>query len=123
MPDPDMATMYLEVAKAVVGKTTELAFEGGRKLVEYVKNRLKREPSGQAALEAAQASPEQNLDLLADALKLIARTDPEFGERLLSEWKTVHHTEIGTVHMDVSGRANTVNQIGNAGTVHISREA
>lgn len=119
MPDPVM----LAIAGAVAGKTAEAAFKGGRRaldgLITLVKNRFSREPSAQAALEAAQDAPDEHVERLAGALSLVAASDPQFAQLLHSEWQRIQpdiNAGPGAVVNSISGRVDgNVTQIGTIG--------
>lgn len=123
MPDPIM----MAIAGAVAGKTAEVAFKGGRKaydaLVALVKRRFAKEPSAQAALEAAEADPEANTERLATALELVAASDPEFDSRLRQAGEPLISAGPGSIVNVVSGTVNGDSfQIGRADTVNYKND-
>ena len=127
MTDPELTATVVAIAGAIAGKTAESAIQGGRKalgsLIGYVRERLGRdEPKALAAADPDTADP----DALALTLLRLSRNEPEFADELRRQWseaeaETVVNT--GTVSMDVSGSDNTVNQIGNAGTVNFGTQS
>jgi hypothetical protein len=125
MPDPVM----LAIAGAVAGKTAEVALKGGRRavtgLVDFVKARFAKEPTAQAALEAAQQEPDDNTEWLAAALELVAKADPKFKQQLITRWQEVEATNVashGVVANNVSGRVEgSVTQVGSIGTANFDQ--
>lgn len=108
MPEPIFVAMAAAIATAVSGKVTETALKAGRKassaLVALVKQKFSKEPSAQAALDAAVTDPDGNAGRLAGALELVAGADPEFGEQLKSEY------ERGELNINAASGA-TVNSV------------
>ena len=83
MPDP----ILMAVAGAVAGKATEavakLGQSGYEKLKALVKSKFDKEPTAQAALEAAEADPSQeNTARLAMALEMLGSMDARFDGEL-----------------------------------------
>lgn len=123
MPDPVM----MAIAGAVAGKTAEVAFKGTRKaydaLVALVKRRFAKEPSAQAALEAAEADPEAGTERLAAALEFVAAGDPEFDTQLRQAGEALVSAGPGSIVNVVSGTVHGDSfQIGRANTVHYKND-
>ncbi|KFZ76992.1 hypothetical protein ED92_38425 [Amycolatopsis sp. MJM2582] len=102
MPEP----VLISLAAALAGRTVV-------GLYELVKKKFSEDPEATAALEAAEGAAEDSAEVenLRDRLAVAEADDPDFAQRLRSEWEkigNVHQAETGgvvnTVTGDVSGK-------------------
>lgn len=122
MTDP----VFTAMATTLATQVATMAATGGKaglvKLVQLVKDRFRKEPLAQAALESAEREPEDaaRVDRLRMALELVCEADPEFAERLLSAWREAAPGQTaadgGNIN-NFTGRADTVHQ---AHTINIT---
>ncbi|SHE94431.1 hypothetical protein [Streptoalloteichus hindustanus] len=108
MTDP----MFMAVAGALAGKAAvALASSGLGSLYRFVKERLSGRADDTAALEEAEASPqdEQRVATLSATLERVAAEDPAFGERVRELWGQARDE----VRAESGGVVNQIN-----GTVH-----
>lgn len=124
MSDLEMTGIAVAVATSLAAEAGKVVVSSGSKamsaLVGFVKDRLGRSSDGQAVLAAAAEDPEGKAGLLSASMAMQAGLDPEWGSELERRWRAVsEETVIGNISMNVSGKANVVNQIGSARTVNI----
>jgi hypothetical protein len=95
---------------------TALATKAATGLYELVKKKFNRDPEAVAALEAAEAAPEEAapIEALAERLEVAERADPEFAEALRTGW--AQHAESGGVINQVSG--NVTGKVVQARDIH-----
>lgn len=103
----------LAIATALATKSAEAAFQTGRdawgSLVRLVRDRLNHDSEATAALETAQAQPDNRdlIERLAEALNRIAWRDPGFDTELRILWAQAAK-ELGDHSVVVNDTSGTV---------------
>jgi hypothetical protein len=110
MPEPILISISAALAaRAVVG------------LVDLVRKKFAKDPAATAALEAAQAAPEdpEAVQALAEQLDVTEKSDEEFATALRAEWEKASVTQQakgGKVVNQISG--NVSGKVLQAGDIH-----
>ncbi|THV43124.1 hypothetical protein [Glycomyces buryatensis] len=76
-----MDPIFIAIASAVVGKTTEATIKGGAKVAELVRRRFGKDDDSELVLLRAETGRASKEDL-AEAVARLCAQDPEFREAL-----------------------------------------
>ena len=77
-----LAFISVKASETVIEKFTEAALDKANKLREKIWNKLKGRPEAEKALQAAKNGSQEDLEAVADYLKIAMREDPEFRKEI-----------------------------------------
>ncbi len=77
-----LAFISVKASETVIEKFTEAALDKANKLREKIWNKLEGRPEAEKALQAAKNGSQEDLEAVADYLKIAMREDPEFRKEI-----------------------------------------
>lgn len=77
-----LAFISVKASETVIEKFTEAALDKANKLREKIWNKLEGRPKAEKALQAAKNGSQEDLEAVADYLKIAMREDPEFRKEI-----------------------------------------
>ena len=78
-----LAFISIKASETIIEKFTEAAFDKAKKLHEKIWNKLRNKPEAVKALEAAaEKDSQENLEAVADYLKIAMREDTKFKKEI-----------------------------------------
>ena len=77
-----LAFISIKASETLIEKFTEAALTKANKLREKIWNKLKGHSEAEKALQAAEKGSEEDLEIVADYLKIAMREDPEFAKEI-----------------------------------------
>ena len=77
-----LAFISIKASETVIEKFTEVALDKANELREKIWHKLKGNSAAEKALQAAKNGSEEDLEAVADYLKIAMREDPEFRQEI-----------------------------------------